>query len=280
MSKDDDQYINPSWIGSLSDKVSKAMGKEVTKKEFQKILTKSYLESLEGKEIKDATKIIETIMKFAPTKEDLKESELGEPISILVYAESIIDDKEPPKVIKADTIFKEGDKKKIMAKVTEPFRMGDTVKYDKEEKYDAMQEAIKPLEPEETFDPGVDEKPYVEYNPAQMMEEKIAGEEMTAEKNLSWEEIRENIEKSNSKKGKHDPASTMSVYDDCNLEDSLMAQRELEAQRRAAAARRQRESQKENIELRLKENEEKARLREEARANLFLGEDDPLERPI
>ncbi|MBO7447390.1 hypothetical protein J6U78_03580 [bacterium] len=280
MSKDDDQYISPGWLEGLSDKVSKAMGKEVTKKEFQKILTKAYLDSLEGKEIKDATKIIETIMKFAPTKEDLKESELGEPISILVYAESIIDDKVPPKVIKADTIFKEGDKKKIMAKVTEPFRMGDTVKYDKEEKYDAMKEAAKPPEPETTLDPGEEEKPYVEFNPAQMMEEKIAGEEMTAEKNLSWEEIRENIEKSNQKKKVYDPASTESVYSDCNLEDSLMAQRELEAQRRAAAARRERQIQKENIELRLKENEEILRQREEARANDYLGEDDPLERTI
>lgn len=205
---EEDFDIEPSWLDKLGNDVTKALDKDCTQRELRSILVQSYIDLLKGQVIKDGAKVIETILKIAPAKADPIENELEEPVATVSHAEQMIKKIKKPRLVSSESILADGEKEKLSATVSEPYRSGDPIVYSKEAPRDAMEDAIEEvaLGKKRSLEPKFIKEEYI---PESVMQENIPGEKMTMEEGMTFDKIRKNIESDTYEK--HPRESTESI---------------------------------------------------------------------
>lgn len=142
----DETGVIAEWKKEFKLVVMSAVKAGATKKELQEKVLESFLDYC-GKVDISGEDMVDMVMKIAPTKEDIKESDLGAPVSYAKFAESIIEDRDDKVAsdytIQAEEMLKKAEAEKISAQHVQPFKYGEDITYPAGVTFDAQSEAKK-----------------------------------------------------------------------------------------------------------------------------------------
>lgn len=138
--------IIAAWKSEFKQIVMDSVRAGCTKKELQEKVLESFLDYCAKVDI-SGEDMVEMVMKIAPCKEDIKESDLGAPVSYATFAKSIIRDRDDKVAsdctIPASEMLERAKSEKLSGQTVTPYKPGSDVTYPTGTVFDAKEEAKK-----------------------------------------------------------------------------------------------------------------------------------------
>lgn len=142
----DDDSLIAEWKREFKSVVMSAVKDGCTEKELKEKVLESFLDYCAKVDI-SGEKMVEMVMKIAPVREDIKETDLLAPVSYASFAESIIEDRSDKVAsdctVSASDMAARMEAKKVSANRVTPYKPGDDVTYPTGVVFDAKEEAKK-----------------------------------------------------------------------------------------------------------------------------------------
>lgn len=142
----DETGIIAAWKLEFKKVVIESVRAGCTEKELKEKVLESFLDYCSKVDI-NGQDMVDMVMKIAPVRDDIKDSDLGAPVSYAKFAESIIEDRDDKVAsdftITADAMFEEAKAEKLSGQTVTPYKPGEDVTYPAGVTFDAKEEAKK-----------------------------------------------------------------------------------------------------------------------------------------
>lgn len=142
----DEDGIIAAWKSEFKQVVMESVRAGCTKKELQEKVLESFLDYCSKVDI-SGEDMVEMVMKIAPCKEDIKDSDLGAPVSYATFAKSLIVDRDNKQAsdctIPAERMLEKVKAEKLSGQTVTPYKPGEEITYPTGVTFDAKEEAKK-----------------------------------------------------------------------------------------------------------------------------------------